>query len=649
MNAWPDFLGKVIVIDVETSFASDYNLKKQNTVEYIRDSRFFVQAMAWSTPHNGRSGVLFHDEDIQLFFDHLATEDYTLVCHNAHFDGKLIAEHYGVRFKHYVCTLAMARALLCNYCPGYSLDAIYHYLFQQHVKDDTLDLLKGHREVPRELRKQVGLYVMRDVLATVDVFESLSERMPDKQWWHMDWTLRQFINPAFEIDTGEVDQFIAEYEADDVKLYGQYGKTKKDFASSAKFAALLREHGEMYDVLTGENSEHQHLPSVPIVAGAGGKLRYDFSSKSERFIRDVLESANPEIRQLGQLRLRAASSSELAQAHALKSIAQITGSPFPLGVNYSGCVTHRLSGSSGVCGVNVLAFKRGSRMRNALRAPGGYRVLSFDMSAFELGICRFLSQDKPSMRVLVSKEGDLYLDFAKLVFRNDALTKHADGAKRDVGKTSELQLQYNSGAKTLRKQLIARGAEISAPQARDITNTFRHTAHPALYAYWQQFGHYIGLMARSAQPVEVKHAPFLQIEPGGIRLPSNMLLTFPNLKKVSGEWTYQKTVGNKLIRDKLYGGKAMQYCCQALANVIIQEKKREIARHCNVRIAHEVYDDVTMIVARDFKEREIDEVMALAVESVPWWPALPLSLEWGIGESWGGCDKSNRVYGEQFE
>lgn len=646
MDDWPSFLPPPYLADFETYTASGYNLKKLGTVPYVADRRFFVQCLAWADPETKTNGVLWHDDDIQAHLDSIDTANRTLVCHNTLFDGKIMREEYGKRFGVYVCTQAMARALIRHLTMGFSLDAVHECLFGHRIKDDTLAEMVGIREVPPELRPKYGRYAMRDVVAMLKILLAFLPEFPDKQWWHMDWTMQQFINPVMKIDVEACDQFIEHYTEESHELYGKYDAIDKQFTSSEKFAKLLVKHGNMFDPLAVVGKPKR--PRIPIVQGAK-TIRYDFNKKSEPFISQILESDEPTIRELGQLRLRAASSSELAQARSLKEVADLTKNTFALGVNYSGTATHRISGNGGACGVNVLAIKRGSLMRNSLKAPGGTKMLSFDMSAFELGICRFLAQDRPSMAALLHREGDIYVDFARVAYRDPTITKKTNPDAREVGKTSELQLQYNSGAKTLRSQLLEKGAHVTLGEAKDLVHIFRNVQHRALTRYWGTFGNYIPRMQRNGlKPFAVQNAPFLQIESGGIRLPSGLKLNFPDLRKRGGDWTYQKTIGQTFTRDKIYGGKLMQYCCQSLANVIIQEIKRDVAREygaSGLRVVHEVYDDLTMVVPVSFLDSDVENIMERAVQPLTWWPELPLSLEWGMGPSWGECKKENVVYG----
>lgn len=654
LNNWPSYLPPPLYLDFETFTENGYNLRKKDfsTVEYILDSRFFDQCLAYGDPVTKTNGVIWHDQDIGGFLDSIDTTKRTLVCHRTPFDGKILDLIYQKRFAVYVCTESMARAMLQHHSKGFSLDAVHEALFGTRIKDDTLDEMRGIREVPLEMRPKYGRYAMGDIVAMIKCLHKMMEHMPASQWWHMDWCLRQFIEPVLKIDTSECDGFIEDYHEESKKLYGAYDADESQFASSEKFANLLVEHAHFFDPVKSVGrvgaygGETRYVPTV--VSEATKKERYDFAKKSEGFITGVLESDSEIVRDLGQLRLRAASSSELAQARNLKRIAQTTGGDFGLCVNFSGCATHRISGNGGVCGINVLAIKRGSRMRNALKAPKGMKMLSLDMSAFELGICRFLSQDKPAMDALLDRSRDLYVEFARVAYKDDSLTKQNAKEKREVGKTSELQLQYNSGAGTLRSQLLEKGAHVTHREAEDLVHTFRHVLHRSLYKYWRTFGTYIPKMRNKDTHIPVKNADFLIIEHGGIRLPNGLKLMFPDLQQRGGDWTYRKTLGQGYTRDKIYGGKLVQYCCQSLANVIIQEKKRMIDREFGVRIVHEVYDDITMVVPLSFSNADALELVERVVEPLTWWPELPLSAEYGMGDSWGSCNKETKVYGSQI-
>lgn len=645
MKAWPKFMAPPLFVDFETYREGKYSLRSMTTAEYIADDRFFVQAMAYWDPVEKRKGVLFHDEDISGFLDEIDTHRRTLVCHNTQFDGKIMSEHYGLEFRAYVCTLTMARGVLRHLVPGFSLDAIFEHYTGRKLKDDTLGEMEGIREVPEEMRAKYGTYALNDVKGMIFILSKMIEEYPDTQWWHMDWAIRKFVHADMVIDEEACEVFLQEYDAESAEICARWGAEPKEFTSAAKFATLLALKGRMWDPI--KELGNLNGPRVPTVVNKNGDTRYDMSKKSEKFIVNVLESERPSIRELGAARVRFASSAERKMGEDLIRVSRAT-KKFALGVNSSGTATHRLSGSSDLCGINVLAMKRGSTLRRALRAKAGYKMLSLDMSAFELGICRFLAQDVSAMAILTSRTADLYMDFARMAFRDPEMLREGNEDKRDIGKTSELQLQYNSGASTLRSQLLEKGVHITMQEAQRLVKVFRHSAHPELYAYWQTFGGYLSRMARNSNPIPVKNAPFLQVEPGGIRLPNDMMIRFPDLKQRQGDWSYQKTLGAGFTRDKIYGGKAMQYCCQSLANVIIQEKKRAVTRETGFDVCHEVYDDITTLLPLSAGQDAIDAITEIAVRPLTWWPELPLSCEWGVGGSWGDCKKDNKVYGPQI-
>lgn len=646
MSHWPDFLPPPLFLDWETHTDTGYDVKKLGQTAYLADARYFEQVVSVVDPV-ANTAELIWDVDIPDYMNELRTHDRTCVAHNTFFDGKIAKLKHGKRFAAYACTMAMGRALLRHHTPGFSLAAMYKSVFGREIEKGAVDDVKGFREIPDEMRKMFGGYCLEDSVAMSHLFYVLCKKFPDNQWWHMDWCLRNHIEPALVVGIDACKDFLVEYERESEMLYSQFGRTQEDFSSAKKFAHVLAFDGGMFDSVN-QVGNFDGTP-IPTTINAKQVERHAFSKKDEGFIKAVLESEDATIRELGKLRLRAASSSEPAQSRNLQAVHAHTGGDLSMALNFSGCATHRVSGNGDTCGINGLAIKRGSLMRNALKAPRGYEILSLDMSAFELGICRYMAQDTNSIKALSRKDGDLYVDFAKVVYKDPSLTKN-DKDERDVGKVSELQCQYNSGAATLRSQLLANGAPLSIREAQRIVQAFRHKMHQPLYDYWQLFGRYIRNMARSGDPFEVANAPFLQIEAGGIRLPTGLKLHFPDLQQRQGDWTYRKTLGKGFTRDKLYGGKAMQYCCQALANCIIQEKKRAVARHTGLRIVHEVYDDLSVRVPKGFTQKSIDEITEIAVAPVSFWPELPLSCEYGTpAPSWGECDKSIKVWGPQFD
>lgn len=667
--------------DFETFTDKGYTLSSLSTVEYVKDARFFVQCMSYACPVSGEHGVVWHDDPSKSgdpIADKLNALDLsgrTLVCHNTAFDGFILAEHYRIWFDQYACTQSMAQTLLRHRSAGFSLDAVHEHLTGDRGKTGDINPkdLRGNREIEDPtLRKLFAQYAVQDVVALMRVFQEMAPMLPAGEWWHMDWCMLQMIDPQFVMDKQELDDF-AEHTAKVIEAeFTNVGIPRTAFRSNPQFAALLVKEFQMLDPLQlqvphdsgkrlsvarirnqmlrryAESSGDVAMQSLPIKANPKGEYTYAFARTDVLFKERVLESSNPRLREFGRLRLLATSSQEESQARQLeRHHGLLEDNLIPMGVKHSGTHTHRLTASGSDSGINVLAMKRGSPIRRVFRAREGTKVFSLDMAAFELRICRWLVQDKPSMQELVKHDADLYSVFAAEVFQ--VAREEVSAKQRQVGKTSELQLQYQSGARTLLNKLVVSGiTTVGIEEAGRIVSKFRKVAHPQLSGYWR-YCHNTVLprMTRDTDEYELKNAPFITYTKDYVRLPDGNKMWYPLLSSAGGNYRYMTYKGRAHLPEEIYGGNLMQHCCQALAACIIKEKKRLVSDETGWRCAHEVYDDLTFIVPESVSHDDCEAACRLVVRPVSWWPELPLACEWGVGDSWGAVEKTNKAFGWQ--
>ena len=111
----------IITLDFETFFSDDYTLKKMTTESYVRDSRFRAHGVGirWQEPGHNLDWPIrtawFSGENIAAGLANFDWSQTAVLAHHAHFDGLILAHHYGVRPALWLDTLSMARALIGNH------------------------------------------------------------------------------------------------------------------------------------------------------------------------------------------------------------------------------------------------------------------------------------------------------------------------------------------------------------------------------------------------------------------------------------------------------------------------------------------------------------------------------------------------------
>ena len=103
---------RLVSLDFETYYDTDYTLSKLSTSEYVRDERFEA-SMVGIKIGNKKTKVVPHNK-IAAELAKINWETHSVLCHNVQFDGFILSQRYKVFPKRYYCTLGMARGLHSN-------------------------------------------------------------------------------------------------------------------------------------------------------------------------------------------------------------------------------------------------------------------------------------------------------------------------------------------------------------------------------------------------------------------------------------------------------------------------------------------------------------------------------------------------------
>jgi hypothetical protein len=130
----------------------------------------------------------------------------------------------------------------------------------------------------------------------------------------------------------------------------------------------------------------------------------------------------------------------------------------------------------------------------------------------------------------------------------------------------------------------------------------------------------------------------LLVDAEGIKLPNGLYIKYPRLRtQAQGdrqEMVYDTKKGRAVIPTRIYGGKAVENVCQALARIVIGEQMLMVARKHHVAMT--VHDSVCVLVKID----EADEGRTFVEQCMrirpKWAQGLPLNCESKIGASYGG-------------
>ena len=606
----------IITLDFETYYAKDFSLTKATTEEYIRDDRFEVIGVAvkenegtttWFTGSHGEISDFLHSYD---------WANSALLAHNASFDGAILSWNFGIKPKAVLDTLCMARALH-GVDAGGSLSALVERYQLGRKGTEVLNALGKHRNdfTPQDLA-QYGNYCINDVELTWALFNRLlQEGFPQKELKVIDITLKMFTDPILELNLPLLEQHLEDTKERKEKLLEACLADKDTLMSNDKFAEILRSLGVDPPTKTSLRT---------------GKEAWAFAKTDEGF-KELASFHDVRVQALVAARLGNKSTLEETRTQRFIDIAKRGKLPVP--IKYYAAHTGRWGGSDSLNLQNLPSRgTNGGKLKKAIIAPEGYKIIDADSAQIEARVLAWLSGQNDLVEAFKNGE-DVYKIMASAIYSKD--TSEITAEERFVGKTTILGAGYGMGAPKFKAQLKTFGVEITEGEARHIIQVYRET-YPSIVALWRQAGLALDALSKG-MTTSLGKAGVLSLAPQerGIRLPSGLLMRYDQLVGVRDEKGMQYQYKTRYGWNKIYGGKVIENACQAIARCIIGEQMIRIAKRYDVVLT--VHDAIACVV----KEDEVLEAQAYIEECMKWIPdwadGLPVSCESGYGQSYGDC------------
>jgi DNA polymerase len=604
----------IITIDFETAYGGDLGFAKQTTEEYIRDPRFEVIGVAVQV--NDEEPVWFSG-DAQELYQFLASFDWgnsLALAHNAVFDGAILNWKFGITPKGWLDTLSMGRALHGTNVGG-SLKVLAEFYSLGVKGEQVAKYINYFRKDfdPYEL-VDYGLYCKNDVVLTWELFNAMSTDFPPIELRLIDLTIRMFTEPVLRLDKFVLNQHLSLIRYTKAQALGAYDKDT--LMSNPKFAQVLTAFGV--------------VPPMKI-SPANGKQTYAFSKTDEEF-KALLEHPIPQVQGLVAARLGVKSTIEETRTERFLGIADRGALPVPL--RYYAAHTGRWGGDDKV---NLQNLPRASELKRAIIAPDGYLMIDSDSSQIEARTLAWLAEQNDLVDAFEKGE-DVYKIMASAIYNKSIASITKD--ERFVGKTTILGAGYGMGAQKFQLQLKNFGTEVTLEEAKRIIDTYRST-YPKIASFWKTGGKALEAILNN-QTMEFGREDVLKIEGNnGIRLPNGLYLRYPNLRFVQNsedgknEMVYDTKKGKATIPNRIYGGKATENICQALARIVIGEQMLMVAK--KYKVVMTVHDAIACVAPEEEVERA-QEYVELCMRIRPQWALdLPLNCESGYGKSYGDC------------
>lgn len=624
-----------LVIDFETYYDSkEFTLKKMSMVEYVRDPRFKVFGLGYAEIHGfpGQHMVetpkWVSGADIPKFFASIDWSNTDVVAHNAKFDGLIIKQFYGVQPRRWIDTKGMSRAVWGKRLKNHSLAVIaekYGMAPKGIMKTD------GLKELTPEQERELADYCLHDVELGAAIYVEMSKKFPASQYEMLHWTVQMLVDPKILLNVKLLEE-TAQSERDRKKtIFDDIKIDKKIFSSNVKFPELLRKEG--FEVPMKPSPKKLNPDGSPMLIPALALGDADFL--------DMLEGESERLRELCEARV--AAKSTLLETRSEKLAKLGASGLWPFDVEFSGAnQTHRFSGGSGAGG-NPQNFQRcqdpaehkkghecKGRLRRAVTAPEGYKLVVGDFAAIEFRLVAYLSKD-PGLMDLIENDVDPYCDFASVYYRRTITKK--DDAERRFGKEAQLGLGYGMGPKKFQMRVkIKLGREITDVEAQRAVDLYRerYTRVPQL---WYVLNSSIPFLTQEGK--HLVHGVPVTFEKEAIVLPSGLPMQYPNLRKENDEegrpqWIYDIWEKGRLQKRKLYGGKVLENISQGLAGELCKEAAQQFGGKVTGLVHDEIHLLERAIYARLTKNR-LERVMSA---TPAWLPRIKLKAEVGIGPNW---------------
>jgi len=198
---------------------------------------------------------------------------------------------------------------------------------------------------------------------------------------------------------------------------------------------------------------------------------------------------------------------------------------------------------------------------------------------------------------------------------------------------------YGMGYKKFHTQLKNFGVELPLAECERIISVYRST-YEAIPELWKQAQSALYAMIEDkTAPLGKKGIVFVEGK-RGIRLPNGLYIKYPNLRLVKNdegrsEFVYDTKKGRAVIPNRIYGGKVVENCTQALARIAVGEQLLRVAK--KYKVVMTVHDAVCALVPEAEKERGLEYVEMCMKIRPTWALELPLNCEAGADPRYGQC------------
>ena len=603
-------------IDFETYYDKECSLTKLAPEEYLTHPAFHIIGAALMVDHPGNMKWI-RGPQLEAALALFPWPEIELVGHNLAFDGAILAWRYGIKPKIYIDTMALSSRFVTPYAGSAALAKVAAYL-DLPAKGQTLAKMKGvglHNlaQYPG-LEDELARYALNDIYLSWLIADKFWDRLNWTEQTLQSWAVRNALEAKLDLDLPLLRQhhFETKQARDDALL--KAGLDDPALLRSAKrFAEHLRELNVEVEYKDGK-AEGVLVPAL---------------AKDDPFMRQLLEHPDDAIRFAAEARLAFASNLELTRTERFIRHAEVTGGQLMVSLRYWAAHTGRFGGANRM---NLQNLGRKSKLRRAIKAKPGRRIVAVDASQIEARLVAWVSNCQSLLAAFRAKR-DPYCEFGSGLFHRTITG--ADTIERQISKVAVLQLGYGSGAAKLKFKLDNSGVPVTQDQAQGIVDYHRREAYPEIKDAWYglerllrsaiQNQRSVGFPIYASQDKD-RTRVCIALSPGQITLPDGTALYYDKMHIDTDEqivyWSHRYHSW-----QKLYGGAIMENICQTMARQLIAVVHALL--HHNVVL--QVHDELVQEVAEERAEECKRSTIDLMSRTPTWAWNLPLAAEGWIG------------------
>ena len=603
----------IITLDFETEFDDDYTLKKLTTEAYVRDARFCAHGCGIRRPDG--SAIWYEGCTLDDAFAAVDWSDTAVLCHHAHFDGLILAHHYGVRPALWLDTLSMARALIGNHL-SVSLESLAAH-FGLEAKRVPYEAMKGKHwhDMDAALQRQLAGGCLHDCALAWNIFLELAKTFPAAEYALVDSTVRMFTEPVLVGDTSALAAIWEQEARARDAILAELQVTKKELNSADKFAALLRQEGEEPETKPGK-------PKIDKITGEEHARQIYAFAATDDYMRGLLEHDAPRVRALAEARL--AAKSNIVQTRSERLGWMSTRGAMCIYLAYCGAHTTRWSGGDAL---NWQNFPRASALGEAVQAPPGRVVVVADASQIELRILSMLAGQHDILEILRAG-GDPYASTAS-AFYGFAVNRKDHPDERQHGKTVKLASGFGAGGPRIAAALRKEGVACDDAGGEKWKKAYRDTHRPTVNLWYE-----------ADEVLKKLHAGLssswkcVDIRDKRIYLPNGLPLIYDTLEMHEGEWRLKTRRGYV----KMYGAKLVENVVQALSATHTRGAWLACTQ-AGMKMVSMEHDKLIAVVPESQGARALAFMQAALAREPEWLPGIPLDSEGYVSRSFSKKDK----------